>query len=142
MARNRLIAAHLARLEEGLARTQEAVASLRDLLMDPSAVAPVHHRRVDATMAAAITDIVGIVPRLGRVAPVVVQAAELAVIVHTGSHADVDRSYGALAVYVTDDALQVDGPIREYYLVGRHDTPEDNAWRTEIGWPIFSTGAA
>ena len=30
--RNQLISAHLARLEEGLARTQEAVSSLRDLL--------------------------------------------------------------------------------------------------------------
>ena len=43
---------------------------------------------------------------------------------------------------MTDHALQVDGPIREYYLVGRHDTPDESAWRTEIGWPIFSTGVA
>ena len=79
---------------------------------------------------------------LGRVAPFVVPAAELAVITHPGSHADVDRAYGALATYVTGHALSVDGPIREYYLVGRHDTPDESAWRTEIGWPIFSTGAA
>jgi effector-binding domain-containing protein len=71
-----------------------------------------------------------------------VPAAELAVILHTGSYADADRAYGALAAYVTDHALQVDGPIREYYLVGRHDTPDESAWRTEIGWPIFSTGVA
>jgi DNA-binding transcriptional MerR regulator len=194
--RNRLISAHLARLEDGLARTHDAVASLRHLLADPSAAAPVEHRRVDATMAAAITDVVGAgdllpwlqgalgelhatlaaraipasspaggiyatdlfaeergeatifvpaaaeVPRLGRVAPLVVPAAELAVIVHAGSHADVDRAYGALAAHVTDHALQVEGPIREYYLVGRHDTPDESAWRTEIGWPIFSTGTA
>ncbi len=82
------------------------------------------------------------VQRLGRVAPVVVPAAELAVITHAGSHADVDRAYGALGTYVASHALRVDGPIREYYLVGRRDTPEENAWRTEIGWPIFSTGAA
>jgi hypothetical protein len=36
----------------------------------------------------------------------------------------------------------VDGPVREYYLVGRGDTREEAAWRTEIGWPIFSTGTA
>jgi DNA-binding transcriptional MerR regulator len=192
--RNQLISAHLARLELGLARTQTAVASLQDLLADPSAAAPIDHRRVDATMAAAITGVVDIkdllpwyqgalgelyatlaaqdiattgpagaiyanelfadergkatifVPAgaevrcLGRVTPLIVPAAELAVIVHTGSHADVDRAYGALAGYVTDHALQVDGPIREYYLVGRHDTPDESAWRTEIGWPIFSTG--
>jgi DNA-binding transcriptional MerR regulator/effector-binding domain-containing protein len=195
-ARNRLISAHLANLEQGLARTQDAVASLRDLLADPSAVAPVSQRRVDATAAAAVTGVVrtgdllpwylgalgelyatldacgvsasgpagGIyaselfsaehgeatifvptateVQRLGRVAPVVVPAAELAVIVHPGSHADVDRAYGALGAYVASHALQVDGPIREYYLVGRRDTPDQGAWRTEIGWPIFSTGAA
>ena len=35
-ARNDLIAAHLARLETGLARTQSAVASLRDLLLPTS----------------------------------------------------------------------------------------------------------
>jgi DNA-binding transcriptional MerR regulator/effector-binding domain-containing protein len=195
-ARNRLISAHLASLEQGLVRTQVAVASLRDLLADPSAVAPVSQRRVAATVAAAITGVVstgdllpwylgalgeldatlaargvpasgpagGIyaselfsaergeatifvptaaeVQRLGRVAPVIVPAAELAVIVHAGAHTDVDRAYGALGTYVASHALRVNGPIREYYLVGRRDTPDENAWRTEIGWPIFSTGAA
>jgi DNA-binding transcriptional MerR regulator len=194
--RNQLISAHLAHLEQHLARTQNAVASLRDLLADPSAAAPIDHRRVEATMAAAITDVVDVkdllpwylgalgelyatlaaqgistvgpagaiyatdlfsdergkatifvptvaeVRRLGRVTPLVVPAAELAVILHAGSHADVDRAYGALAAYVTDHALQVDGPIREYYLVGRHDTSDQRAWRTEIGWPIFSTRVA
>jgi DNA-binding transcriptional MerR regulator len=77
----------------------------------------------------------------GRVTSQVIPAAELAVIVHVGSHADVDRSYGALATYVADHALRVDGPIREYYLVSRQDTPDESAWRTEICWPIFSTGA-
>jgi DNA-binding transcriptional MerR regulator/effector-binding domain-containing protein len=193
-ARNRLIADHLSQLEQDLARTQQAVASLRDLLADPSAAAPVSHRRVDATLAAAVSDTVGVgdllpwflgalgelyatldargvtaagpaggiyatalfaeergeatvfvpvaaeVQRLGRVAPFTVPAAELAVITHAGSHADVDRAYGALATYVSSHALQVDGPIREYYLVGRHDTADEAAWRTEICWPIFSTG--
>jgi effector-binding domain-containing protein len=82
------------------------------------------------------------IQRLGRVEPVVVPAAELAVIVHPGSLADVDRAYGALAAYVASHALQVDGPIREYYLVGRQDTTDENAWRTEICWPAFNTGAA
>ena len=60
----------------------------------------------------------------------------------TRSHTGVDRAYRALGTYVASHALQVDGPTREYYLVGRRDTPDENAWRTEIGWPIFSTGAA
>jgi DNA-binding transcriptional MerR regulator len=195
-ARNRLISEHLENLEHGLARTQQAVASLRDLLADPSAVAPVSHRRVGPVTAAAVTGVVGIgdllpwfegamgelhatlaarglsasgpaggvyatelfseergeatvfvptateVHALGRVEPVTVPAAELAVITHPGSHADVDRAYGALATYVSSHALQVDGPIREYYLVSRHDTHDESAWRTEICWPIFSTGSS
>ena len=194
--RNELISAHLASLEQNLARTQSAVASLRDLLGRPSAAAPITHRRVAATMTAAITAVVtmdelvpwylgalgelhatldarGVRPSgpaggifagelwadergeatlfiptaaevqpLGRVEPAVVPGAELAVIVHAGSPADLDRSYGALAAYVSSHALQVDGPIREYYMVGRQDTADESAWRTEVGWPIFSTGAA
>ena len=77
----------------------------------------------------------------GRVAPLAVPAAELAVITHVGAHHDIDRAYGALGAYVAEHALGVDGPLREFYLVGRHDTAEPASWRTEIGWPIFDTGA-
>ena len=194
--RNGLISAHLASLEQNLARTQSAVASLRDLLASPSAVAAVSHRRVGEMMAAAVTAVISMdellpwylgalgelhatldalgvrasgpaggtfarelfadergeatvfvptateIQRLGRVEPVVVPAAELAVIVHPGSLADVDRAYGALAAHVASHALQVDGPIREYYLVGRQDTTDQTAWRTEVCWPTFNTGAA
>jgi effector-binding domain-containing protein len=73
----------------------------------------------------------------GRVESIVVPGAELALTLHCGAHTDVDRTYGALATYVTDHALAVEGPIREYYLVGSHDTPDEEQWRTEIGWPIF-----
>lgn len=83
--------------------------------------------------------VAGPVRSVGRVAPALLPATELATIVHRGSHDDVDRSYGALASYVSRRALAVDGPIRERYLVGRHDTPNENRWRTEIGWPIFDT---
>ena len=195
-ARNKLISAHLTRLEQDLTRTQQAVASLRDLLADPADVAPISHRRVPAARAAVITSVVstaellpwflgalgelyatleasGIspagpsgasyatalfadekgeatvfvpavaeVPLVGRVEAQAIPQAEFAVIVHAGAHHDVDRSYGALAAYVAEHALPVDGPIREYYLVGRLDTPDEQAWRTEICWPIFSTGPA
>jgi DNA-binding transcriptional MerR regulator len=194
--RNELISAHLASLEQDLARTQSAVASLRDLLAGPSAVGPVNHRRVDATTAAAVTDVITMddlvpwylgalgelratleargmrasgpeggmydgqlfadergqvtvfvptaseIPRLGRVEPIVVPAAELAIIEHPGSLADVDTAYGALAAHVAIHELRLDGPIREYYLVGRQDTADERQWRTEVCWPIFSTGAA
>jgi DNA-binding transcriptional MerR regulator len=75
----------------------------------------------------------------GRVQAVVIPPAELATTVHAGSHADIDLAYGALATYVANHALGVEGPIREYYLVGRLDTSDESQWRTQIGWPIFAT---
>jgi effector-binding domain-containing protein len=69
-----------------------------------------------------------------------VPGVELAIIVHKGSHANIDLAYGVLATYVTRHALAVEGPLREFYLVGPHDTSDMTAWRTEIGWPIFHTG--
>ena len=77
---------------------------------------------------------------VGRVMRLMIPAQELATIVHYGSHDDIDRSYGALATHVADRTLAVDGPIRERYLTFRHDTADETAWRTEIGWPIFDTG--
>jgi DNA-binding transcriptional MerR regulator len=56
--RNERIAAHLRRLETSLARTEAAVASLRDLLEQRDSATPIAHRRVDATPAAAISDVV------------------------------------------------------------------------------------
>jgi len=76
---------------------------------------------------------------VGRVVHRVLPPAELAVIVHEGSHAGIDCSYGALAAHVAEREIAVDGPIRERYLVGRHDTNDEVRWRTEIGWPIFRT---
>jgi DNA-binding transcriptional MerR regulator len=191
--RSQIIAAHLTRLEQGLADTQRAVASLRDLLEHPSPPAAIEHRWVPAAASAAITATVdvgdlaawyqgavgeihatlsaqGIAPGgppggiyanelfseergeatiflpadgevrpVGRVGSFAAPPIELAVITHIGSHTDVDRSYGALATYVTEHTLAIEGPVREYYLVGRHDTSDEQAWRTEIGWPIFDT---
>jgi DNA-binding transcriptional MerR regulator len=192
--RSRLIAAHLDRLEASLARTQDAVATLRELLDGPSAEAQVRHRHAPAVTAAAITETVdradalawyqgalgelnatltaqhitatgpggGIFqtelfteehgeatiflpcrtpPRpMGRVTALDVPAAELATVVHAGSHAGIDLAYGTLGAYVTRHALAVEGPLREYYLTGPADTTDQAAWRTEIGWPIFETG--
>ena len=41
---------------------------------------------------------------------------------------------------MTAHALSVEGPMREYYLVGAHATPDTARWRTELGWPVFGTG--
>jgi DNA-binding transcriptional MerR regulator len=78
-------------------------------------------------------------PTTGRARSIVLPPAELAVTMHHGRHADIDRAYGALATYVTEHALGVEGPVRENYLVSRLDTPDETQWETEIGWPIFST---
>jgi DNA-binding transcriptional MerR regulator len=193
-ARNELIGAHLKRLEGDLAQTQAAVASLRDLLEDPTPDVAIGRRKVDRMSAAAISEVIrvedalswflgalgelqavlsaqgialtgpaggmfsnalfshargkatvflpcdGNARAIGRVAPLVIPAVELATLVHKGSHANIDIAYGSLATYVTRHALAVDGPLREYYLVGPHDSPDTGAWRTEIGWPIFQTG--
>ena len=79
---------------------------------------------------------------MGRVAPLVVPAAELAVIEYSGPYEDTDLAYGALAEYVARHAVPVDGPIREYYVVSQLDTPDSSRWLTEIGWPVFGTGPA
>jgi DNA-binding transcriptional MerR regulator len=193
-ARNELIAAHLRRLENDLARTQDAVASLRDLLEYPTPATEIGRRKVDPVTAAAISEFVDMkdalswfsgalgelhatlaaqrvtpagpsggifsnalfsqargeatmflpcdaeVRSIGRVVPTIVPGVELATIVHKGSHANIDLAYGVLATYVTRHAMAVEGPLRERYLVGPHDTSDMSAWRTEIGWPIFHTG--
>jgi effector-binding domain-containing protein len=77
---------------------------------------------------------------IGRVIPFTVPGTELALIEHHGSHASIDIAYGSLATYVSRHALAIDGPLREYYIIGQLDTSDRTAWRTEIGWPIFQTG--
>ncbi|MDH6705790.1 DNA-binding transcriptional MerR regulator [Kitasatospora sp. MAA19] len=82
----------------------------------------------------------GPVRPVGRVEPLLVPPVELAVIEHCGPPSEIDRAYGALAAYVARHALAVDGPIREYYLVGQRHTADSALWRTEVCWPVFRTG--
>jgi len=84
----------------------------------------------------------GRVRPIGRVTPVVIPAAELAIISHHGSLADADLSYAKLGSYATTHEISIDGPLREYYLRGAGDTPNEAQWRTEIGWPIFRADAS
>jgi DNA-binding transcriptional MerR regulator/effector-binding domain-containing protein len=76
---------------------------------------------------------------VGRATPITVPAAELAITVHRGSHADIDVTYGALGSYVTSHALSVEGPVREHYVVDGRTDADTAQWRTEIGWPVFGT---
>jgi effector-binding domain-containing protein len=88
------------------------------------------------------------IPTAGNVRPagraefLTVPAAELAVVTHPGPMSDVDVVYGDLGSYAMRHELSVDGPLREYYLRGAHDTADENDWLTEIGWPIFRADPA
>jgi hypothetical protein len=75
----------------------------------------------------------------GRVRPTIIPAAELAVIVHRGSHDDVDLEYSALGEYATSRQISVDGPLREYYDRFLWDTDDPASWTTRLCWPIFRT---
>ena len=96
-------------------------------------------RRGEATM---FVPCEGEVRPTGRVRPATIPAAELAVIEHRGSPAEIDRAYGKLAAHVARHALIVDGSLREYYVVGQRESPERESWRTEVCWPVFHTGSA
>jgi DNA-binding transcriptional MerR regulator len=193
-ARNEFIAAHLSRLEQSLAKTKEATASLRSLLQPPGGITGIEHRSIEAVTAVAVSEVIDVEDALswyqgalgelyatltaqdlpiegsgggifsnelfshergqatifvpyqgtfrpmGRATLLAIPAVELATTVHVGTHDDIDRAYGALATYVARHALAVDGPIREYYIVGQHETGDESKWRTEVGWPIFQTG--
>lgn len=74
---------------------------------------------------------------VGRIEVLELPAAELAVTVHPGPHDDIGVTYGRLGAWVVDQALAVNGPVHETYLVSPRDTSDQDEWRTEIGWPIF-----
>ena len=79
-------------------------------------------------------------PKLvGRTELYAMPAAELAIVTHSGSHADIDAAYGELGAYVAAHEIGVDGPQREYYVRDPIATPPSE-WITEIAWPIFRTG--
>ena len=80
-------------------------------------------------------------PSRGAVAPFLIPAIDLATTIHTGPHDDIDVTYAALGSYVSQQALQIAGPVREIYHIGPRDTDDSSRWRTEIGWPIFQTAA-
>ena len=75
----------------------------------------------------------------GRARMLEIPAAELAVAVHRGPLADLDRTYGALGMYVAEREIGVEGPIREHYLVSDSDTDDESRHVTEVCWPVFQT---
>jgi len=79
-------------------------------------------------------------PRLaGRAERLELPRVEYAVAVYAGLADDADCTYAALGAVVAQRAIGVQGPIREDYLVGAHETPDETEHRTEISWPVFQT---
>jgi len=74
---------------------------------------------------------------IGRARALVVPGAEVAVMHHRGSLANIDLTYGDLGGYVMKHEINVEGPLRETYHRGFLDTDDAETWDTEIGWPIF-----
>ena len=82
--------------------------------------------------------VAGAVAEGGRAELVTIPGVEAAVMLHPGSPADSDQTYGALGTVVAERAIGVEGPIREYYLVPFTE-PDLSRHRTEICWPVFQT---
>jgi DNA-binding transcriptional MerR regulator len=78
---------------------------------------------------------------IGRVTPLLVPPAELAVMLHHGPLDDADLTYGKLGAHTMRHEISVDGPLREYYLTGFLDSKDSDDWQTEIGWPIFRSAS-
>lgn len=209
--RNRVVVAHLKRMEDQLSQVESTVRSLRQLLEGPAEPPAVEYRSTPAAAVFAITepvrweevtewtldaagDLHAALERAGleaagptgslypgeffeleaapvtlfvpipagagdpqgmggdppgmagdppgrgaRVQATEIPGCELAVAVHRGPFVDIDQTYGALGTVVASQAIGVEGPIREYYLVSPLDTPDESLHRTEVGWPIFRT---
>jgi DNA-binding transcriptional MerR regulator len=189
-SRNRIVLAHLDRMERRLDETQAAVVSLRSLLSEPVSPAAVEIRSCPDTRVLALreqvnhTDIQawcsdafgrldaavrqaglepagpsgGLYPQeyfehgrgvvtvfvpVDRAASVAapmqvidLPAATLAVALHLGPYADLDRTYGALGGSLAERRIQGAGPIREHYLVTPAETDDPRRLRTEVCWPV------
>jgi effector-binding domain-containing protein len=156
-----LIAEHLRRMEEQLAHTRDAVASLRALVEDGPAPATIEQVRRDLGDTAAgppagvfehdlfeqdagegtlYIPVAAVKATSGRARRLELPATDLAIAVHEGAHTDIDLTYGRLGTYVAERGLDAGAPLHERYLVSRLDTPDAARWRTEIGWPIRVAG--
>ncbi|WP_043450875.1 MerR family transcriptional regulator [Jongsikchunia kroppenstedtii] len=71
--------------------------------------------------------------------PIELPGLDVATMVHSGSLHELDRTYWRLGSEVANRSIGIDGPIREYYVVGPHETDDESAWRTEVCWPVFRT---
>ena len=78
------------------------------------------------------------VPRSAGVRVGELAATDVAVITHHGGYTHLDDAYRNLGIWVATHANAAATPVREYYLVGRSDTSNDDELRTDICWPVQS----
>jgi DNA-binding transcriptional MerR regulator len=90
----------------------------------------------------ALIPVVGTAEITGRGRARIIPATEYAVATHRGSFEDLDQTFGALGAAVAERAIGVQGAIRENYLVGALDTPDERRHRTEVCWPVFQIAPA
>ena len=89
----------------------------------------------------AFIPVTGAADTSGRAQLIEIPGAELAITVHHGAISDLDQTYGALGTLVAEQEIGVDGPIREYYVVGSNEAGGEPAHYTEVCWPVFRTKA-
>ena len=104
----------------------------------PAGFFEVHEAELTAFVPVADRVADGPVADGGRAEVVTIPGVEAAVMLHSGSPADSDQTYGALGTIVAERAIGVEGPIREYYLVPLTEQ-DPSRYRIEICWPVFQT---
>lgn len=93
--------------------------------------------RAEVTAFVPVASPVGLRSPPSRMERLQIPGGEFAVALHEGPLDDIDKTYGALGTVVAERAIGVEGPIREYYLVGFADTDDQDRHRTEVCWPVF-----
>jgi DNA-binding transcriptional MerR regulator len=87
------------------------------------------------TMFIPVAEVSPSVPLPARAGIVEIPAVDVAVLTHDGPFGDLDLTYGAVGTWVTEQAINGDGPLREYYLP-KADPNDLLDHRTEVCWPI------
>jgi DNA-binding transcriptional MerR regulator len=59
-----------------------------------------------------------------------------AVAVHAGAYESLHRCHRAILLWAERNRLQLEGPIRNVYVVGPAQTQDSSQFRTEVRWPI------
>jgi effector-binding domain-containing protein len=102
------------------------------------ALFPARYFELQEAELTAFVPVDGPVADSGRAEITTIPGMEAAVMLHCGSPADSDQTYGALGTIVAERAIGIEGPIREYFLVPFTE-PDLSRHRTEICWPVFQT---